>query len=68
MLKKLTVACWLICALAMSGCKTAGPVVSRRLADPPPSLMQPPETEKRGRRELFKPQETQTPKSGASRT
>lgn len=61
-------ASWLvICALALSGCKTVGPVVCPRLAEPPPSLMQPAETEKKVSRELLKPQETQTTKSADSK-
>lgn len=68
MLRKTMSALCVICALAMSGCKTVGPVASPRLADPPPSLMQPPETEKKVRRELFKPQEPQTTKSEGSKT
>lgn len=58
---------WLIFALALSGCKTAGEVVRPRLPPPPASLMQPPETEKRVRDELFVPQETPTTKSVGSK-
>lgn len=58
---------WLICVMALSGCKTAGVAVCPTLPPPPPSLMQPGETEKKVRRELFVPPETQTTKSADSK-
>lgn len=58
--------------LAMSACTSVGkrpspPVTCPVLSPAPPSLMQPPETEKKVRQELFAPPQTQTPKSGGSK-
>jgi hypothetical protein len=54
---------WLTFVLAISGCKSGGGVVRcPMLQEPPASLMQPPETEKKVRQELFEPQPSATPK------
>ena len=54
----------LICVLAISGCKSGGGPAPRCpvLTDPPASLMQPSETEKKVRQELFQPQPPATPR------
>ena len=67
--KSKLIALLLICALAISGCATDGrPKVSPPKLQPvPASLMQPPQTEKRVRAELFEPQGTPTTKSVGSK-
>lgn len=64
---KLRSALWLTFALAMCGCKTVGVAVCPTLPPPPPSVMQPPQTETRVRQELFEPQGMQTIKSAPSK-
>lgn len=64
---------WLLtCVLAISGCGGTGKVVRPcdcpTLPPLPPNLMQPPETEKKVRDELFVPQPSATPKSEGSKT
>jgi len=72
MLKPLVLLSLLICALATSGCSSVGPVVKPSdcptLPPLPANLMQPPETEKKVRDELFVPQPNATPKSGGSKS
>ena len=67
MLKPLLIALSLTCALAMSGCKTAGgavspPPVCPVLPEAPLDLMQAPETEKKVWAELFSPPANVMPK------
>jgi len=62
----------LICALAISGCTSAGRTRSQppscpQLPPPPSSLMQEPRTEQRVRAELFEPQPSATPRSEGSK-
>lgn len=72
MLKPLVLLSLLICALATSSCSSVGPAVKPSdcptLPPPPANLMQPPETERKVRDELFVPQLNATPKSGGSKT
>lgn len=62
----------LICVLATSACSGVGPVVKPNdcptLPPLPANLMQPAETEKKVRDELFAPQPNATPKSEDSKT
>ena len=56
---------WLICVLAISGCKSGGgvaPPACPVLAAPDRVLMQPPTTETKVRQILFEPQPNATPK------
>lgn len=64
MQKPSTNAIWLICALAISGCASNGPV---QLPPPPASLMVKPSYESKARQILFDLPEKQTPKSADSK-
>ena len=72
MLKLLVLLLLLICAPAISGCSSVGPAVKPSdcptLPPLPANLMQPPETERKVRDELFAPQPNATPKSGGSKS
>ena len=72
MLKPLVLLSPLLFALATSGCSSVGPAVKPSdcptLPPLPANLMQPPETERKVRDELFVPQSNVTPKSGGSKS
>lgn len=58
-----------ICALSVCACAPSGvvrPPVCPQLGPVPASLMQPPQTETKVRRELFEPAPKPTPKSAPS--
>lgn len=58
----------LTCAAGVSACAARGPVQCPTPMPPPPSVMQPPETEKRLHRELFESAPKPTPSSAPAKT